>query len=113
MRGDYNANSALQKSAIALTAYLLKQALESIDLPNILQGDEPFTVGDLGASHGKNSLQAMNLIIEVVRAKDPSRHVKIIHTDLPGNDFGALFQTLQSEESYLKKHKDIFTYVAG
>src|SRR5262249_56247533 len=44
----------------------------------------------------------------------PDRPVSVFHTDLPGNDFSALFQTVASDpDSYLRGDANIFPYAIG
>ncbi len=53
--------------------------------------------------------------VGALRARiDPERAINIVHTDLPDNDFSALFETLANDpESYLKHDPNAFAYAVG
>src|SRR5205814_1163755 len=40
--------------------------------------------------------------------------IAVVHTDLPGNDFSAIFNAVNRDEvSYLRGHTDVFPYCIG
>jgi len=108
MAGDYNKNSAPQKVALTHTFPLLERAVLSICLKGNFSPEHTFTVADYGSSHGGNSLQPITNIIEAVRKhSSPKQAIAVYHTDLPQNDYNALFGTLhENEESYMKYSLD-------
>ena len=108
--GFYNRNSALQASGVALLSRVWARACETVEL-----GDGPVRILDLAASQGRNSMGPMGLAIDAVRRRGSrSRAVEIVHTDLPSNDFTALFNTILSDpSSYLVGRTGIFPSAIG
>jgi hypothetical protein len=86
--GFYNRNSALQAAGIALLAPLWSSACRTANL-----GEGPIRILDLASSQGRNSMVPMAAAIDAVRHRsEPGRAIEIVHTDLPTNDFTALFE---------------------
>ena len=112
MEGDgfYNRNSSLQAGGIRSVLPLWEKTAGAIDI-----GDEPLVIADYGSSQGRNSMAPMRVAIEAVRAKAGShRPVQVIHTDLPSNDFTALFEALHDDpDSYLANATGIFPAAIG
>jgi hypothetical protein len=81
---------------------LLEKAAQEVLLPPV---PEPIVIADYGSSEGRNSLAPLRVAIEVLRQRiGKKRAISVVHTDLPGNDFGALFQMLASDPaSYLRR----------
>ena len=78
---------------------LLEQAAHLID-PG--PDDLPVVIADYGSSQGRNSLRPMRAAIAVLRGRFGSeRPICVTHTDLPGNDFSTLFQTLRKRSRKL------------
>jgi len=118
MGGDYNNNSTPQKEVIRFSLPMLERAVKSVCdiIPH--RQDETFTAVDYGCSHGGNSLIPMSVIIDTVRKNtSSSQPMAIYHTDVPRNDYNALFRTIhESPASYLKAFPDggpIFTYACA
>jgi hypothetical protein len=109
--GAYNRHSQPQHAAGDDGLPLLRRACEAV----ALDGGSDLVVADYGSSQGRNSLVPMRAAIESLRPRlDPSAPISITHTDLPGNDFAALFTTLQTDpESYLRADANVFAYAAG
>src|SRR6476661_3119149 len=103
--GFYNRNSALQAAGNALLGPVWQTACESAEL-----GDGPVRILDLASSQGRNSMAPMAMAIEAVRRRaGPDRPIEIIHTDLPSNDFTALFDAVLTDPtSYLAGHANVF-----
>lgn len=108
--GFYNRNSAMQAGGIARLLPYLEQAARAVKI-----GDEPVVIADYGSSQGRNSMAPMRIAIEEIRARtDPERPVQVIHTDLPSNDFSALFATLDDDPgSYLTGAVNVFPSAIG
>jgi len=108
--GFYNRNSALQASGVGLLSPIWATACEKVDL-----GDGPVRILDLASSQGLNSMVPMGTAIDTVRRRmGSSRAIEIIHTDLPSNDFTALFDAIFSDpSSYLICRTDIFPAAIG
>lgn len=110
-QGAYNRHARSQASGGAAAVYLLEQAASLVEpLP-----DGPLLIADYGSSQGRNSLGPIRAAIVVLRHRfGPERPICVSHTDLPGNDFAALFQTLRSDpNSYLRDQPNIFPSAVG
>jgi salicylate 1-O-methyltransferase len=72
-------------------------------------------IADYGASTGHNSLVPIGAAIAKLRARTRSEHaVLVAHTDVPENDFTALFRTLDDDpDSYLRRDKAVFGSAVG
>ncbi|MEP9379592.1 hypothetical protein ABLE91_22965 [Aquabacter sp. CN5-332] len=110
--GAYNRNSRVQAAGLLPAVTLLQDATRIVPLES---GTQPVLVADYGASSGRNSLVPMAAAIGVLRERlGPERAISIVHTDLPGNDFTALFQTLEDDpDSYLKGDPAAFASAVG
>ena len=77
----------------------------------------PFSIVDYGAADGGTSLELISRIIQGVRERTENREITVTYTDLPHNDFSALFQNLHDRspesESYLTNNKNVFAMCAG
>jgi hypothetical protein len=90
--GYYSANTVGAKSAIDKLADRVVAAIA--DMPEAAPG-EPFAIADYGAADGGTSMDLMRRAIDAVRAREAERQVTITYTDLPHNDFAALFRLTQ------------------
>ena len=111
-RGVYNANSALQASGAGLAVALWERAAAEARVPD---GDSPVVIADYGASEGRNSVGPMRLAIQVLRSRlGPRRAISIAHTDLPANDFGSLFATIEDDQrGYVLGNPNVFPNAVG
>jgi SAM dependent carboxyl methyltransferase len=113
MAGDglYNEHSQPQHVAGDDGLPLLERAVEAISLDR----ERGVVVADFGSSQGRNSLVPMSVVIEKLRGRlDADAPISIVHTDLPSNDFAALFTTLETDpHSYLNGAANVFAYVTG
>jgi hypothetical protein len=109
--GLYNAHSQPQHVAGDDGVPLLVRASEAIPLDRELG----VVVADYGSSQGRNSLVPMGAVVEQVRIRlGADAPISIFHTDLPSNDFAALFTTLEADpQSYLRDAANVFAYAAG
>lgn len=87
--GYYSENTVGAKAVIDAAGDLVMQALGEMDLA---ETSGPFAVADYGAADGGTSLDLMRRIVAEVRAKRCNRQITITYTDLPHNDFSALFR---------------------
>lgn len=108
----YTASSRLQASGLSTAIALFEQAARNVGLPHPPQ---PIAVADYGAANGYNSLLPLGSAITILRGRTRADHaILVAHTDLPGNDFTALFTTLSEDpDSYLKKDAATFASAVG
>jgi hypothetical protein len=106
--GYYNQHSRPQASASELGIPLLQRAANEVPV-----GDDVITIADLGAAEGKNSIEPMRAAIAALRERAQSTPIAIAHTDIPSNDFNALFQLLATPQSYLTGTAQVYAYAAG
>jgi hypothetical protein len=108
--GFYNEHSAQQQQAAAAGVSMLEQAASEVPLPR----DGPVVVADYGASEGRNSLRPLGAALDRIRARPEGATppVWVVHTDLPGNDYSSLFETVARDpHSYARP--GVFTFAAG
>ena len=95
MSASYNCNSSSQLSVVLTSKSYIDEAV------NAFSSSCPVTIiTDYGSSHGLNSFQAMNMIIESLREKkkvDSLHPILVVHNDLPNNDWSSVFQVLNGE----------------
>jgi SAM dependent carboxyl methyltransferase len=110
--GAYNQHARLQASGGSVALPLLEQAARMVD-PS--PDDRPLVIADYGSSQGRNSLRPMAVAIAVFQERfGRERPICVVHTDLPDNDFGALFHTLHIDpDSYLRDQPNIFPSAVG
>lgn len=106
----YTQSSRLQAAGLAPAIALFERAAERVPLP---KPPQPIVVADYGAANGHNSLKPMSAAIAVLRRRTRHDHaILMVHTDIPDNDFSALFHTLEDDpESYL--HLDTATFASS
>jgi hypothetical protein len=110
--GAYNRSSRVQAAGSLPAAALLDEAARQVPLSI---DPEQIVIVDYGSSEGHNSLAPITLAIRILRERiGRERAILVVHTDLPGNDFGALFQTLASDpDSYLRDDPRVFVSAIG
>jgi hypothetical protein len=112
MEGDgfYNRHSAIQAAGITHLSSLWRIACNTVVLAN-----PPLVIVDYGSSQGRNSMSPIRSAIEILRARGGSEvPIEVIHTDLPSNDFSALFDALKSDpDSYLSRTSDVYPAAIG
>jgi len=107
--GYYNVHSRPQGSAGDLGIPLLQRAAQEVPLTA-----EIINICDLGAAQGKNSMEPMRAAIATLRSRCAPSVIAVTHTDIPSNDFRALFELLAtSPRSYLSGVSDVYAYAAG
>jgi hypothetical protein len=110
--GAYNRSSTVQAAGLAPAVPWLTEAARLVPLG---PPDAPLIVVDYGASQGRNSLGPLGAAIVVLRERaGADRPISVVHTDLPDNDFGALFRTVAGDPaSYLRGDPNVFTFAIG
>jgi hypothetical protein len=111
-KGAYNRSSSVQAVGSLPAVALLERAASAVTVPS---PPELVVIADYGSSEGHNSLVPMAAAIRVLRERvGNERAIFVFHTDLPGNDFTALFQTLANDpNSYLRNDPVVFAAAVG
>jgi len=111
-KGAYNRSSSVQAAGSLPALALLQKATHMVTLP---PSPELVVIADYGSSEGHNSLTPMAAAIRALRERvGHERAIFIFHTDLPGNDFTALFETLATDpDSYLRNDSATFAAAVG
>jgi hypothetical protein len=109
--GRYNEHSAPQRVAGDIGAQLLANAAAAIPV----DGGRGLVIADYGSSQGRNSLDPMRAAIQHLDGRlESSAPISVVHTDLPENDFAALFTTLRDHPgSYMRVRPNVFGFGAG
>ena len=80
-------------------------------------GHAPFQIVDYAAADGGTSVNLHRALVGAVRRQAPARPVCITYTDLPSNDFSALFRIVQGNnpnyETYLNQFGDVYTFASA
>jgi hypothetical protein len=109
--GYYDQHSQAQRSAGSFGLPLLERAVAA--LPQLTATTPPVVIADYGAAGGRNELGPMGLAVGALRARGIDQAIAVVHTDIPENDFNALFENLEhSPDTYLGR-PDVFAFVAG
>jgi hypothetical protein len=112
--GYYSLHTEGAKHVIDNTAELALAALSEIDLAS---AGSPFQLADFGAADGGTSIDLVRKVVAEVKRRAPAREVCVTYTDLPRNDYSALFTMLAGQrpdvKSYLQEHDGVFAYAAG
>jgi SAM dependent carboxyl methyltransferase len=111
-KGAYNRSSSVQAVGSLPAIALLEQAARKVALP---PSPGLVVIADYGSSEGHNSLVPMSAAIRMIRERvGHERAIFVFHTDLPGNDFTALFQTLTNDpDGYLRNDPAVFAAAVG
>ncbi len=70
-------------------------------------------VADLGAAGGRNELHPMTVAIETLRQAGVTAPITVVHTDIPANDFSALFETVEHDPDTYLRLDDVYALAAG
>jgi hypothetical protein len=108
----YTQSSRLQAAGLLPAVALFQQAAEAVPLP---APPQPIVIADYGVATGHNSLKPMSAAIAVFRRRTRHDHaILLAHTDVPENDFTALFRTLADDpDSYLHSDRASFASAIG
>lgn len=111
-KGAYNRSSQVQAAGLSPAVRLLEHAAGTVALP---EPPQPIVIADYGSSQGRNSIGPLAAVIGKLRQRIGSeRAIWVVHTDLPGNDFTALFQTLAADpNSYLRGDSAVYASAVG
>jgi SAM dependent carboxyl methyltransferase len=90
--GYYSSNTIGAKAVIDKVG---DRVVEAIARMPAITDAQPFSIADFGAADGGTSIDLMRRIVEAIRAREPDRQITITYTDLPHNDFAALFRLTQ------------------
>ncbi len=110
--GDYSASSRLQAAGLNQAIRLFEEAAAAVPIP---QPPLPIVIADYGAANGHNSLLPLNAAITTLRGRTrPEHSILVTHTDVPENDFSALFRVLREDpDSYLRRDPATFASAVG
>jgi len=113
--GYYSANTVGAKTAIDRVGDVVLSA--AAKTPPLAAG-APFAIADFGAADGGTSMGLMRRLVAAIRASQPERQIAITYTDLPHNDFSALFRLSQGligpkDEPPLADHPHVFIFGSG
>ena len=108
-RGVYNRNSRVQQRGLIPGMRLLERAASAVDLP---AAPQPIMIADYGCSGGRNSLAPVATAIEALRRRSQTP-ISVAHTDLPDNDFSALFDTLWNDPASYTAMPAVFPMAIG
>ncbi|GAY17078.1 SAM-dependent methyltransferase [Mycobacterium sp. shizuoka-1] len=108
----YTASSRLQAAGLRPAISLFEEAARTVPIP---RAPQPIAIADYGAATGYNSLLPISAAIAIIRKRTRSDHaILVAHTDVAGNDFSALFNTLADDpDSYLKKDSTTYASAVG
>ncbi|KUI38335.1 SAM-dependent methyltransferase [Mycobacterium sp. GA-2829] len=108
----YTEGSRLQAAGLRPTIALFEAAAKVVPLP---ARPQPIAIADYGAATAHNSLLPICAAIAVLRTRTTREHsVLVAHTDVPENDFTAMFRTLTEDpDSYLRKDAAAFASAVG
>ena len=92
MKGDgfYDANSAAQRTTIAMVDHWLEQSAEQLSLPG---EDGCIRLMDIGCSEGGNAIDAIKPFICQLRRRSKA-DICMLFSDLPTNNFNQVFHNL-------------------
>jgi hypothetical protein len=115
--GFYNKNSHAQGTANTFGLPLLLKAVDRVELDRV---GRTFRIADYGSAQGHNSLLPVKTTISRVKSRwnnFSTKHpmpIEVFHTDLPGNDWSTLFNTVfNSSDSYLLGQSNVFVYASA
>ncbi|HEX6120336.1 MAG TPA: hypothetical protein VFZ03_12890, partial [Dongiaceae bacterium] len=113
--GYYSAHTTGAKTVIDKVG---ERAVAAVARMPRLEPGRPFVIADFGAADGGTSLGLMRRLAEAVRAREPEREINVIYTDLPHNDFSALFRLTQGllgsdERAPLAQVPNLYIYGSG
>jgi hypothetical protein len=92
--GYYSSHTIGAKTVIDAATDLVLEAARDIKLE---QTETPFGIADYGCADGGTSIDLHRALIADIRSREPDRPIALTYTDLPGNDFSALFKRLQGQ----------------
>lgn len=108
----YSASSRLEAAGLQRAIKHFEDAADVVPIP---KSPYPIVIADYGAGTGHNSVLPICAAIAVLRKRTKASHsILVTHTDVPENDFTALFSTLTEDpDSYLKRDSASFASAIG
>lgn len=109
---SYLPSSRLTAAGLANGIALFERAAATVPL---YPPPQPIVIADYGAATGHNSLRPVRAAIAAIRARTRTEHaILVVHTDVPDNNFSALFHTLADDpDSYLTDDPACFSSAIG
>lgn len=113
--GYYSQRTRGAKDVIDNASGMLVEAADAINPPD---SGGPIVLADFGAADGGTSESALRKCIEQIRSRFPDNQIQVTYTDLPSNDFSALFKNLlgvgpQAAHTYLTDIENVFVSACG
>jgi hypothetical protein len=108
--GYYGRHAQPQARAASAGYRWLTEAAGGVPLPD---GGRPVVLADMGCADGRNAVRPLGLAIDGIRARDARVPVEVVHSDLPGNDFSALFALLAGPDGYLAGRPAVYPFAVG
>ena len=109
---SYLPSARLDTAGLPRAVALFEQAAQAVPL---YTPPQPIVIADYGAATGYNSMLPIGAAIDAIRERTRVEHaIMVAHTDLPDNDFSALFHTLAEDaDSYLQRDTATFSAAVG
>ena len=113
--GYYSQRTRGAKDVIDNASEMLVEAADAIDLPD---KGRAIVLADFGAADGGTSESALRKCIERVRMRFSDAQIQVSYTDLPSNDFSALFKNLLgfgslTANTYLTDIENVYVNACG
>ena len=105
--GFYSEHSQAQQAYGELGLGWLREAAAEIEPPG---EPMPFVIADFGAADGGSSVEPMRQALAARRRSGPAL---VVHTDIPSNDFSALFELVESGPSTYLGPPGVFAVAVG
>jgi salicylate 1-O-methyltransferase len=105
-------SSRLQTVGLRTATKLFAQAAAEVPLP---AAPQPVVIAEYGSGNAHNGLLPIGAGIAALRKRvRPEHPIVVTHTDVPDNDFSALFRTLRDDPfSYLRTDRATFASAVG
>ncbi|CAJ1501624.1 SAM-dependent methyltransferase [[Mycobacterium] burgundiense] len=109
---NYTFAARLQAAGLQSAIDLFVDAANAVPVP---EPPHPIVIADYGAASGHNALLPVSAAIRTLRGRTRQEHaILVAHTDIPDNDFTALFETLTEDpDSYLRKDAAVYCSAIG
>jgi hypothetical protein len=113
--GYYSEHTAGAKLVIDAAIPL---ALEAVRSMNLATSTAPLGIADYGAADGGTSIGLHHAVLDDLRARAPGREITLTYTDLPHNDFSALFRLVHGllpgmADRALHPSPGLYTFASG
>ena len=113
--GYYSSHTVGAKAVINAAGDLVLDAIAGMDVAG---SSDPFAIADFGAADGGTSIEMMRRVVDTLRERSDDRPITVTYTDLPHNDFSALFRTVHGLSPHspprpLGTSPGVFTFASG